>query len=220
MKIKDIVGTKKLTEGGSMPGVGAIHHSEIDATLTALEKSLGYPLKANVLGSVGKKEYSGDIDVAINLNPEMLDEFAKKLEASPLIHHVKKSSVFMTSVDIVGYDATNTKAGLIRTGKVQIDFMPGDPDWMKTYYHSPHEKGFGKDGKASNYKGTYRNIMLSTMAEIFQSKQSEEENEHGRPLIQERWKWSSSDGLSWIKREPKPRANGNGYTKATIDCFL
>lgn len=244
MKISDIVGTKKrkardsrkhrkiqpdnlykvdakkLNEGGAMPGVGPIHHSEIDATLDALEKSLGVPLKANVLGSVGKKEYSGDIDVAINLKPEQLQDFAQKLEASPLIQDVKKSSVFMTSVDIVGYDADKTKPGLNRTGKVQIDFMPGDPEWMKTYYHSPHEKGFDASGRSSKYKGTYRNIMLATMAAIYQAKSSEETIEDGRPVEQQRWIWSPSDGLNWIKREPKPNKAGTGYTKAKIDTVL
>jgi hypothetical protein len=211
---------KKLHEGGAMPGVGSIHHTEIDATIDALEKSLGVPLKANVLGSVGKKEFSGDIDVAINIKPEQLKDFAAKLEASPLIQDVKKSSVFMTSVDIVGYDAANTKPGLNRTGKVQIDFMPGDPDWMKTYYHSPHEKSMSKDGRSSNYKGTFRNIMLATMAAVYQSTSSEEQNEHGRPLEQKRWIWSPSDGLNWIKREPKPKANGEGYTKANVDTRI
>ena len=214
------VNTKKLSEGGAMPGVGSIHHTEIDATIDALEKSLGVPLKANVLGSVGKKEFSGDIDVAINIKPEQLQDFAKKLETSPLIQDVKKSSVFMTSVDIVGYDADNTKPGLNRTGKVQIDFMPGDPEWMKTYYHSPHEKSMSKDGRSSNYKGTFRNIMLATMAAVYQSTSSEEQNEHGRPLEQKRWIWSPSDGLNWIKREPKPKANGKGYTKANVDTRI
>ena len=214
------VNTKKLSEGGAMPGVGSIHHTEIDATIDALEKSLGVPLKANVLGSVGKKEFSGDIDVAINIKPEQLQDFAKKLETSPLIQDVKKSSVFMTSVDIVGYDADNTKPGLNRTGKVQIDFMPGDPEWMKTYYHSPHEKSMSKDGRSSNYKGTFRNIMLATMAAVYQSDSTEEQNEHGRPLEQKRWIWSPSDGLNWISRKPKPKANGEGYTKANVDTRL
>lgn len=215
------VNAKKLNEGGAMPGVGSIHHTEIDATLDALEKSLGVPLKANVLGSVGKKEFSGDIDVAIDLKPEQLQDFAKKLETSPLIQDVKKSSVFMTSVDIVGYDANNTKPGLNRTGKVQIDFMPGDPEWMKTYYHSPHEKGFDKEGgRSSQYKGTYRNIMLATMAAIYQSKESDEKIEDGRSIEQQRWIWSPSDGLNRIKRVPKPKANGEGYTKAKIDTVL
>ena len=214
------VNVKKLSEGGAMPGVGAIHHTEIDATLDALEKSLGVSLKDNVLGSVGKKESSGDIDVAINIPTEKLPEFAAKLEASPLVQDIKKSSVFMTVVDIVGYNAENTKEGINRTGKVQIDFMPGEPEWMKTYYHSPHEKGMSKDGRSSNYKGTFRNIMLATMAAVYQSDSSEEQNEHGRPLEQKRWIWSPSDGLNWISRKPKPKANGQGYTKANIDTRI
>jgi hypothetical protein len=214
------VNTKKLSEGGAMPGVGSIHHTEIDATLDALEKSLGVSLKDNVLGSVGKKEFSGDIDVAIDIPKEQLAAFAEKLEASPLVQDVKKSSVFMTVVDIVGYNAEHTKEGLLRTGKVQIDFMPGEPEWMKTYYHSPHEKSMSKDGRSSNYKGTFRNIMLATMAAVYQSTSSEEQNEHGRPLEQKRWIWSPSDGLNWIKREPKPKANGEGYTKANVDTRI
>tara|TARA_B100000767_G_C19754129_1_gene532126 strand:+ start:49 stop:996 length:948 start_codon:yes stop_codon:yes gene_type:complete len=215
------VNVKNLSEGGAMAGVGLIHHTEIDATLDALEKSLGMPLKANVLGSVGKKEFSGDIDVAINIPKEKLQDFAAKLEASPLIQDIKKSSVFMTSVDIVGYNAENTKPGLNRTGKVQIDFMPGDPDWMKTYYHSPHEKGFDKEGgRSSKYKGTFRNIMLATMASVYQSKESDEKIEDGRPVEQQRWLWSPADGLNWISRKPKPKANGEGYTKARIDTVL
>ena len=126
----------------------------------------------------------------------------------------------MTVVDIVGYNAEHTKEGLLRTGKVQIDFMPGDPEWMKTYYHSPHEKSMSKDGRSSNYKGTFRNIMLATMAAVYQSDSTEEQNEHGRPLEQKRWIWSPSDGLNWISRKPKPKANGEGYTKANVDTRL
>ena len=50
-----------------MPGVGAIHIDEIEPTLDALEKKLGIDLKNNVLGSVGKREFSGDIDVALEI---------------------------------------------------------------------------------------------------------------------------------------------------------
>ena len=115
-----------LTEGGSMPGVGPIHIDEIEPTLDALEKSLGIDLKNNVLGSVGKKEFSGDIDVAIQVDPDKIPELVKKIEASPLVKDIAKSSVIMTSVDIVNYDASKQTAKP-RTGKVQVDFMPGDP---------------------------------------------------------------------------------------------
>jgi hypothetical protein len=98
--------------------------------------------------------------------------------------------------------------------------MPGEPEWMKTYYHSPHEKSMSKDGRSSNYKGTFRNIMLATMAAVYQSDSTEEQNEHGRPLEQKRWIWSPSDGLNWISRKPKPKANGEGYTKANVDTRL
>ena len=76
---------KNLFEGGSMPGVGPIHIDEINPTLDALEKALGIDLKNNVLGSVGKKEFSGDIDVAIQVDPDKIPELVKKIEATPLI---------------------------------------------------------------------------------------------------------------------------------------
>jgi len=112
-----------IAEGGAMPGVGAIHISEIVPTLEKLEKSLGINLKDFVLGSVGKREFSGDIDVAINLKPEELDEFAKKLEQDPNIEGVTKSSVFMTKVKIENFDSQKSD-GRARTGFVQVDFMP------------------------------------------------------------------------------------------------
>jgi len=218
--LNEIVPVPVIVEGGSMPGVGAIHHSEIDATIAGLEKELGIDLRSNVLGSVGKKEYSGDIDIAIDLPKEQLPAFAEKLESSSLIHAVTKSSVFMTSVDIVGYNAENTKDGIQRTGKVQIDFMPGDPEWMKMFYHSPHEKGMDPDGRSSNYKGTYRNLMISMMASTRDVKTSEETIDDGRPVEQERYMWSSADGLVRVVRRPVPKKNGQGYTKKNANTII
>jgi len=194
-----------LSEGGSMPGVGPIHISEIEPTLDALEKSLGIDLKNNVLGSVGKKEFSGDIDVAIQVDPDKIPELVKKIEASPLVHDIAKSSVIMTAVDIVNYDASKQTARP-RTGKVQVDFMPGDPGWMKTYYHSPSEK-------ESKYKGVFRNIMIATICAVYQRQDSEEKIDDGRAVESERWMWSPADGLVRIRRTPVPKAKGDGYTK-------
>ena len=74
-----------LFESGSMEGVGLIHKDEINPTLAELEKHLNLDLSNFTLGSVGKKEFSGDIDVAINLPPEELPAFIEKLKKSPLI---------------------------------------------------------------------------------------------------------------------------------------
>jgi len=195
----------EITEGGSLPGVGSIHIDEIEPTLSALEQKLGVDLKSNVLGSVGKREFSGDIDVALQIDPDQIPEFIKKLEATPEILDIAKSSVIMTKVKIADYDSSK-QTDRPRTGYVQLDFMPGDPGWLKTYYHSPSEK-------ESKYKGVFRNIMIATIAAVYDRKDSAEEIEDGRPVESERWMWSPTDGLVRIKRTPVPKAKGDGYTK-------
>ena len=197
--------TNKLFEGGAMPGVGPIHISEIEPTLDALEKVLKIDLKNNVLGSVGKKEFSGDIDVALEIDPDSIPAFIENLKKTPEIMDIAKSSVIMTKVKIIDYDKSKqtTKP---RTGYVQIDFMPGDPGWMKTYYHSPSDK-------ESKYKGVFRNIMIATIAAVYDRKDSEEKIDDGRAVESERWMWSPTDGLVRIKRTPVPKKTGEGYTK-------
>jgi hypothetical protein len=197
--------TNKLFEGGAMPGVGPIHIDEINPTLDALERTLGIDLKNNVLGSVGKKEFSGDIDVALQIDPDDIPAFIDRLKATPAILDIDKSSVIMTKVQIQGYDQSKqtTKP---RTGYVQVDFMPGDPGWLKTYYHSPSET-------ESKYKGVFRNILIASIAALWQREDSEETIEDGRPTESVRWMWSPADGLVRIKRTPVPKANGVGYTK-------
>ena len=194
-----------LNEGGSMPGVGPIHISEIEPTLNALEKVLGIDLKNNVLGSVGNKEFSGDIDVAIQVDPDKIPELVNRLERTPEVLDIAKSSVIMTKVKIVDFDQSK-QTSKPRTGYVQVDFMPGDPGWMKTYYHSPSET-------ESKYKGVFRNIMIATICAVYERNASEEKIEDGRPKEVERWMWSPSDGLVRIRRTPVPKANGQGYTK-------
>lgn len=197
--------TNKLFEGGAMPGVGPIHIDEINPTLDVLEKSLGIDLKNNVLGSVGKKEFSGDIDVALQIDPDDIPAFIDRLKATPGILDIDKSSVIMTKVKIQGYDQTK-QTTRPRTGYVQVDFMPGDPGWLKTYYHSPSEK-------ESKYKGVFRNIMIATIAALWQREDSEEKIEDGRAVESVRWMWSPADGLVRIRRTPVPKATGVGYTK-------
>jgi len=196
----------KLTEGGSMSGVGAIHIDEIKPTLDRLEKVLGIDLKNNTLGSVGKKEFSGDIDIALDIKPEDIPAFVEKLKSIPDVLDLAKSSVIMTKVKIANYDAKKQVEGKPRTGYVQVDFMPGDPGWLKTFYHAPHEKD-------SKYKGVYRNILVSVIAAHLDRKDSKERLPDGRALKSERYLWSPTDGLVRIVRTPTPNKKGEGYTK-------
>ena len=156
------------------------------------------------LGSVGKRQFSGDIDVALNLKPEELPAFIEKLKKNPLIKDIAKSSVIMTKVQIQNFDKSKSD-GRPRTGFVQLDFMPGDPGWLKTYFHSPAEK-------ESKYKGVFRNVMVATMAAVHNRDDSDAETEDGRPLESRRLMWSPTDGLVRVLRTPVPRKDGNGYT--------
>lgn len=194
-----------ISEGGSMPGVGAIHIDEINPTLIPLEKELGIDLRNNALGSVGKREFSGDIDVALKIDTDKIPEFVERLKKSSQIMDIAKSSVIMTKVKIANFDETK-EDGRPRTGYVQVDFMPGDPDWLKTYYHSPNEKD-------SQYKGVYRNLMIASIAGNLDIENSEETIDDGRPLQSKRFMFSPRDGLVRVLRRPVPKASGNGYTK-------
>jgi hypothetical protein len=195
-----------ITEGGSMAGVGAIHIDEVEPTLDKLEQILGIDLKNNTLGSVGKKEFSGDIDVALDVKPEDLPAFVKKLESIPEVLDIAKSSVIMTKVKIADYDPNKQVEGKPRTGFVQVDFMPGDPGWLKTFYHAPHEKD-------SKYKGVFRNILITSIALHLDRKDSGQKIPDGRAMQSERYMWSPTDGLVRIVRTPEPNKKGDGYTK-------
>ena len=213
-RMKNLLDGEQVSESGSAPGVGAIHHSEIAPTLQRLEKQLGIPLLKNALGSVGKKEFSGDIDIAVQLDKDQQDEFQKKLEQTQGLDFIRKTSVFITSADIVGYDPKKQADDIERTGKVQIDFMPGDVEFMKNYYHSPHSKSMSKDGKHSNYKGVHRNIMIASIAGVLDVVASDDKTSDGRPLELERWMFSPTDGMVRVVRRPVKKKNGLGYTKA------
>ena len=194
-----------LNEGGAMPGVGAIHIDEITPTLQALEKSIGVDLMNNTLGSVGKRQFSGDIDVALQIQPEELPAFIEELKKNPLVLDIAKTSVIMTKVKIMDFDESKSD-GRPRTGFVQVDFMPGDPGWMKTYYHSPSET-------ESKYKGVYRNIMIATLAAVHNRDKSDAKLDDGRAMEERRFMWSPTEGLLRVQRTPVPKKNGDGYTK-------
>ena len=194
-----------INEGGAMPGVGAIHIDEITPTLQALEKSIGVDLMNNTLGSVGKRQFSGDIDVALQIQPEELPAFIEELKKNPLVLDIAKTSVIMTKVKIMDFDESKSD-GRPRTGFVQVDFMPGDPGWMKTYYHSPSET-------ESKYKGVYRNIMIATLAAVHNRDQSDAKLDDGRAMEERRFMWSPTEGLLRVQRTPVPKKNGDGYTK-------
>lgn len=213
MNFKEYTNRQRLIlEGGAMPGVGPIHIDEIEPTLKALEQDIGIDLLNNTLGSVGKKEFSGDIDIAVDISRDQIPELIENINKSPLISDIAKSSVIMTKSKIKNFDESKTTAKP-RTGYVQIDFMLGDPDWLKTYYHSPRET-------ESKYSGSHRNIMIASIAGALEPESSEETIEDGRPVWSKRYMWSPTEGLLRVERRPKPKASGVGYTKQNINDII
>lgn len=226
-RMKDILNAEKkpvISEGGhAVSGTGPIAREELLPTLRAIEKSLGINLSDVTLGSagrnkdgsIGKKQFSGDIDASVDITPEQKAEFIAKLKQNPLIKEIHDGNTISTKVKIVDYDPNRTdRDGNLpkkpRTGYVQLDFMPGDVDVNRSFYHSPSEDD-------SKYGGVYRSVFLATLAAVYGQKNSAEKTEHGAPLESERFKMSPSVGLVRVKRTPVPKAKGDGYTKRFND---
>jgi hypothetical protein len=203
---------KMLCEGGNaFANAGSIHIDEIEPTLNKLSSILGIDLVNNALGSVGKREFSGDIDIAIDLKPEEKKDFIAKLKTIPEVLGVNNGEPVTTLVEIVNFDESK-QTDKPRTGFVQVDFMQGNPAWLKTYYHSPTEQ-------ESEYKGVFRNIMIASIAAVYDREDSEETIEDGRPVKSLRYMWSPRDGLVKVLRTPKEAARG-GYTQKNINKIV
>ena len=214
MKIFEVIRPAQINESGAMPGVGAIHISEINPTLVQLEKHLGVDLRNNTLGSVGKKQFSGDIDVAMHIPDEDIPEFIKKVQASPIVDIAQKGPlVVISKVQIQNYNP-ELETDKERTGFVQVDFMiDKDPTWLKTFYHAPSDT-------ESKYKGAHRNIVIGALSRFVDPVISKEKLPDGRPMAIERYMYSSKKGLVRIRRTPVPKKSGEGYTKAHRDELI
>lgn len=183
-----------LAEGGNaFPDVGAIHISEVEPTLKAIADFLGMPeVVNNALGSVGKSEYSGDIDIVVDMTPDAVKELSHEIRnklGNQSVAGVAGNVAFRFPIS--NYD--ESKDGRQpRTGKVQVDLIPGEVEWFKTFYHSP--------GDASKLKGVHRNIGLAMLAKNLDAEASEEVDSFDRPVELTRWMWGQKNGLTRIHR--------------------
>ncbi len=202
--------------GGALPGCGTIHISEVNPTLTKLSVELELPFDLNdfVVGSTGKSEYSGDIDVVIDKvwydgSVEDLHTELRSLFSTEDI--ARNGAMLHLKYPIENFDKQYAER-LPRTGFVQVDFMFGDLEWEK-FFHYSH-------GSESEYKGFHRNIAISAITRATAIVFSHELDDHGRPVSLERWKWSPK-GLLRVIRSSRPRANGApGWMKTQTDAVI
>lgn len=203
-----------LRESGSGEGAGVIHIKELPDTIRWIEDATGLPVETHTLGSVGKKTWSGDIDIVVDADPSTIPDLISRLEALPDFQGVRRlpGNTVSAVVPIQNYQEDQTPpAGRERTGLVQVDFMLGDPEWYRLYYHAPSEQ-------ESKVKGAHRGILLGTLANYYDVDASEETTPDGRPLRLERYKWGSN-GFVRIRREPAIGRDGK-YLKKNTDVVI
>jgi len=136
----------KLADGQS--ATTRISRENVVPTVQWLEKLTGLNLVDNMLGSTGRKETSGDLDLGI-------DE--TKITKDILIQQLLKKGIPATDLKKSG-DSVHVKTPILgdaKNGFVQTDFMFGDPEFQKFSLVAAGD---------SAYKGVHRAILLASIA--------------------------------------------------------
>jgi hypothetical protein len=144
----------KLFEGGNVfklaDGQSAttrISRENVVPTVQWLEQLTGLNLVDNMLGSTGRKETSGDLDLGV-------DE--TKISKDILIQQLLKRGIKAEDIKKSG-DSVHLKTPILGdagNGYVQTDFMFGDPEFQK----------FALNTGESDFKGVHRAILLASIA--------------------------------------------------------
>lgn len=200
--------------GSAVPGCGTIHQSEIKATLAKLADDLELPfdLENYMLGSTGKREYSGDIDLVIDIawydagNKQFHIDLVKLYG---LENTGRNGAMVHLRFPIQNYNPEFNEA-LPRNGFVQIDFNFGDPDWERFYHHSPAN---------SEYKGAHRNLLIAAITSAVNVETSPVLDFYDRPVSQIRWKWGQN-GLIRVNRHGEFNSETGEWSRKQFDTVL
>jgi hypothetical protein len=143
-----------LFEGGNVfktaegqPATTRISRENVMPTVQWLEELTGLNLADNMLGSTGRKETSGDLDLGID---------DTKITKDVLIQQLLKRGIKAEDIRKSG-DSVHLKTPILgdkSNGYVQTDFMFGDPEFQK----------FALNTGESAYKGVHRAILLASIA--------------------------------------------------------
>lgn len=136
-------------------GVQRIRRDDIPATVHHVSKITGIPVDdLHPLGSVGKTEDSGDIDLGVDATEYDAEAIHSRLcdeLGDDYCSYNKGTKVASYAFPI---------AGDVSKGLVQVDLMyTPNPTWAKFAYHSP--------GTTSQYKGAVRALLLMGVAATF-----------------------------------------------------
>ena len=203
--------------GNAFANVGKIHVSEVEDTVSDIMSKLKIK-KYRILGSTGKKSFSGDIDIAVDaglLGGEVdgKSELVGKLSRLVGDDNIRiYGNCHSIQYPIIGYRSDiNCTDDIKRTGLVQIDFIPGDMVWLEFFYFWDAN---------SKLKGTHRNIAISTLSTHVGVKLYDETmDDAGRYVNYSRYKWSPKHGLQYINRVT-PRDGSGNFRKTQRETIL
>lgn len=145
--------------------------ADIAPTIQWLENITGLPLVDNTLGSVGKKESSGDLDLAVDQNAISKDTLIERLVAWLKKQGIPEGDIFnksKTKIAPAKKDGWIDKTGISvhfkapikgdpKKGFAQTDFMFGDDIEQMKF-------GLWSAGDASKFSGADRNLLMSSIA--------------------------------------------------------
>jgi len=208
--------TLPVSEGGAaLPDCGTIHNTEIEPTLDKLSEELEFPFHLNdyIIGSTGKGEYSGDIDVVLDdrwwgYGPFSLKENLIELYGEKNV--AQNGSMIHLKYPIVGYNAALNKRKP-RTGFVQIDFKFGNYEWLKFFHQSP--------GDDSEYKGAHRNLMIFAICSAANIIPSREIDALCRPVSVVRYTFTET-GLFKVRRSSKKDSRSGQWMRNQVDEIM
>lgn len=154
----------RLLEGGNIfktadgqPATVRIARNNVVPTVQWLEQLTGLNLVNNMLGSTGKKESSGDLDLGVD---------STKVTKEVLIQQLLNKGIDSKDIRKTG-DSVHLKTPILgdpSNGYVQTDFMFSD---------NPEFQSFSYAGTGSGeFKGVHRNILLASIAKALGMKWS------------------------------------------------
>lgn len=145
-----------LAEGGNVfknadgsEATTRIVRDNVVPTVQWLEQLTGLNLVDNMLGTTGKKESSGDLDLAVD---------AEKISKDVLVQQLLAKGISSADIRKSG-DSVHLKTPILgdpSNGYVQTDFMFGRPAWQ-------HFSMAGSP-EGSPYKGVHRHLLLASVA--------------------------------------------------------
>lgn len=150
-----------LLEGGNVFKATAdkidtsrIQQADVLPTVKWLETITNLPLSDNLLGTGGKKETSGDLDLAVDEENISKDKLVTILNKWVTKNKLATKDYIRKSGDSVHFKSPIN--GDTKNGYVQVDFMFGEPEWMHwAMAGSPED---------SKYKAAHKAVLLASLA--------------------------------------------------------